>query len=129
MTPVECVELCRYVRAAVPHQQWDANTPDVWFDLGLADVKLADARDAVKALVRQRVFVDFHGILTGARRIERERLVGVDHGDPPDADPDDVSTYLAALREHRHRVAAGEIARPMPRQLVGRRIPAREVTP
>jgi hypothetical protein len=109
VTPTQCVELCRYVRGAVPHQQWDATTPDVWFDLGLSDWSLADALAAVKVMVRSKVFVDFHGIVDTIRKIRGARMDGIDdRRDQFPGDPDDVHAELAWWQQVRTRVANGE---------------------
>jgi hypothetical protein len=70
----EAVLLCRYVKAATPHQQMDEYTPDVWFDL-LEDVTYDDAQWAVKAHLRENQFVgpsDIHRRI----RVRAARLSG-----------------------------------------------------
>jgi len=116
------VDLCRYVRAAVPHQQWDAATPDVWFDLGLSRVSATDARDAVKTMVRSKIFVDYTGIVEEVWRIRRRRTEGFDAGAPPDVDPDDVPAYLAQLRADIRAVADGGPPRESAGELVTRNV-------
>lgn len=109
MTPSECVALCRYVRAAVPHQQWDASTPDVWFDLGLSEVPFADAKAAVQVMIRGKVFVDFTGIVAGAGKVRTHRLDGIDsYRSAFPGDPDDAHAELAWWRDCRRRVLDGE---------------------
>lgn len=57
-------------------------------------------------------------IIDGVRRIRRARV----ERDPeaiPDADPDDVAAYLAALREGRFRAAEGEKLRPVAQLIAG----------
>lgn len=141
MTPSQCVELCRYVRGAVPHQQWDATTPDVWFDLGLSEWTLADALAAVRVMVRGRVFVDFNGIVETIRKLRNERAQGADRIDPPpveELDPDDWRAFMAWQRGTTRAVASGELEVPAsephpaisPQMLAllsstGRRIPRR----
>lgn len=119
MTPTECVELCRYVRGAVPHQQWDARTPDVWYDLGLSEWTLADALAAVRVMVRARVFVDFQGIVETIRKLRNDRAQGADRIDPPpveELDPDDWRAFQAWQRSTVHAVASGQLEVPEPEQ-------------
>lgn len=83
----------------------------------LADVDFADALAAVRAHRRlpDPVYLSIGHVLAGVKRIRDARTAGVDHCQPPDADPDDVPAYLAALRAGYRRTAAGEVKRPMPR--------------
>lgn len=130
MTPDETVILARYVRALCPAQRFDEYTPDAWHDV-LGGYQLADARAAAAAVAGRQPFVSPSEIITEIRR-RRGDTAGdiVGPGQPaeiPDADPDDIPAYLAAVRAQRTRAATGQLKpRPMRALLasVGRDVPA-----
>ncbi|MGW3825737.1 zinc finger domain-containing protein [Streptomyces sp. NPDC005071] len=110
MTPDETVVLARYVRALCPQQKFDEYTPDAWHDV-LGDYPLAAARGAAAAVARRQPFVSPAEIIEEIRQSRSERAADI-HGpglpaEVPDADPDDVRAYLAALRSQRTRAADG----------------------
>ncbi|MFI9204018.1 hypothetical protein [Streptomyces sp. NPDC053048] len=130
MNAEETVALTRYVRAICPGQRIDEYTPDAWHDV-LAPYELADARAAVVALVDSgAVFVGVGEITTKIRQTRAHRVRHI-HGpgqspEIPDADPDDVTAYLAALRAQRIRAASATTHRRSLNELLtgtGRRIP------
>lgn len=130
MTPDETVMLARYVRALCPQQKFDEYTPDAWHDV-LADFALADARAAAAAVARKQPFVSPAEIIAEIRRTRDDRAADIQGpglpAEVPDADPDDVQAYLAALRGQRTRAADGHLMRrrPVAELLagVGREIP------
>ena len=92
----------------------DELTIEAWFEL----VGHLDFDDAMAALTEHRrtstEWVTPAHIITGVKAIRRARLeTGTAIEGEPDADPDDVVAYLAAVRERRQRVAAGEKLRPV----------------
>ncbi|MGW6741710.1 zinc finger domain-containing protein [Streptomyces sp. NPDC055025] len=111
MTPDETVVLARYVRALCPQQKFDEYTPDAWHDV-LGDWPLSAARAAAAAVAKQQPFVSPAEII-GEIRKQRDAKADSFQGpglpaEIPDADPDDVPAYLAALREQRTRAADGQ---------------------
>lgn len=130
MSPEETVVLARYVRALCPQQKFDEYTPDAWHDV-LGDYRLADARAAAATVARRQPFVSPAEIIGEITRQRESRATDFQGpglpAEVPDADPDDVHAYLAALRGQRTRAADGlELKRrPMLQLLasVGREIP------
>lgn len=130
MTPDETVILARYVRALCPQQKFDEYTPDAWHDV-LADYALADARPAAAAVARRQPFVSPSEIIDEIRKQRDNRAA--DYQGPgltaeiPDADPDNIPAYLAAIRNQRVRAANGLPTRRRPiAELVasiGRQVP------
>lgn len=110
MTPNETVMLARYVKALCPQQKFDEYTPDAWHDV-LADYALADARPAAAAVARRQPFVSPSEIIDEIRKQRDHRAA--DYQGPgltaeiPDADPDNIPAYLAAIRNQRVRAANG----------------------
>lgn len=131
MTPDETVILARYVRALCPQQKFDEYTPDAWHDV-IGDLPLDAARAAAAAVARRQPFVS-PAEIRAAYTTHREQTAADIQGPGlpaaiPDADPDDVPAYLAAVREQRTRAADGtEKPRPVRELLasVGRTIPTR----
>ncbi|MEU2789080.1 hypothetical protein [Streptomyces sp. NPDC007100] len=131
MTEEEIVALARYVRALCPQQKFDEYTPDAWHDV-LGGYSLADARAAAATVAGQQPFVSPAEIIAEIRRHRADQATGFQGpglpAEVPDADPDDVPAYLAALRAQRFRAASG--AELKPRAVgelvagIGREIPA-----
>lgn len=129
MTDEETVMLARYVRALCPQQKFDEYTADAWHDV-LGDLPLNDARAAAAAVARRQPFVSPAEIR--AEYTARREQAAADFQGPgltaaiPDADPDDIPAYLAAVRAQRTRAASGDL-KPRPvRQLlagIGRTVP------
>ncbi|GAA0453876.1 hypothetical protein ABZ951_00735 [Streptomyces sp. NPDC046215] len=110
MTPDETVVLARYVRALCPQQKFDEYTPDAWHDV-LGGYPLAAARAAAAAVAGRQPFVSPAEIIDEIRK-QRDARADSFQGpglpaEIPDADPDDVPAYLAALRAQRTRAADG----------------------
>jgi hypothetical protein len=129
VTPAETVALARYVRALCPQQKFDEYTPDAWHDV-LGAYQLDDARAAAAAVAGRQPFVAPAEIITEIRRRRGDTASDiVGPGQPaeiPDADPDDIPAYLAAVRDQRTRAATGQLKpRPMRALLtsVGRGVP------
>ncbi|MFI1889863.1 zinc finger domain-containing protein [Streptomyces jumonjinensis] len=110
MNDEEAVVLTRYVRALCPGQRFDEYTADAWYDV-LADYPLAAARQAAARVAARQPFVSPAEIITEIRKQRADRATDLQGpGQPaeiPDADPDDVPAYLAALRNQRARAADG----------------------
>lgn len=129
MTPDETVILARYVRALCPQQKFDEYTPDAWHDV-LGDIPLNAARAAAATVARRQPFVS-PAEIRAAYTAQRENTAADIQGPGlpaaiPDADPDDVPAYLAAVREQRTRAADGQLRpRPVKELLagVGRTVP------
>ncbi|MEU1088902.1 hypothetical protein ABZ401_19065 [Streptomyces sp. NPDC005892] len=110
MTEEETVVLARYVRALCPQQKFDEYTPDAWHDV-LGEWPLPAARAAAAAVARKQPFVSPAEIIAEIRK-QRDAKADSFQGpglpaEVPDADPDDVPAYLAALRAQRTRAAEG----------------------
>ncbi|MGW1492604.1 zinc finger domain-containing protein [Streptomyces sp. NPDC002402] len=110
MTPDETVVLARYVRALCPQQKFDEYTPDAWHDV-LGEYRLDAARSAAASVAKQQPFVSPAEIIAEIRK-QRDARADSFQGpglpsEVPDADPDDVPAYLAALRSQRTRAADG----------------------
>lgn len=103
----------------------DAGVAVAWAE-ALGPVDKADALQAVAdhyATQTRRVMPA--DVLAGVKRIRTERVTR-DPEPVPDADPDDVPAYLAALRAGRARAGGGEKPRDVMQLLhrTGRRMPA-----
>lgn len=117
MMPTECVKLVKIVKATFPAMKLDEYTSDAW-ELILADVDLSDALTAVQQLARRERFIGVSDIRTEVAAIRKARIDALPEA-VPDADPDDVAAYLAAIRSGRQRVASGLKPRPV-RALISR---------
>lgn len=134
MNPDETVLLARYVRALCPQQKFDEYTPDAWHDV-LGPYRLAEARVAAAAVARRQPFVSPAEIIAEIRQRRADSAADfVGPGLPaavPDADPDDVQAYLAALRQQRTRAADGQqlTRRPVAALVagVGRKVPTKDL--
>lgn len=110
MTPDETVVLARYVRALCPQQKFDEYTPDAWHDV-LGEYRLEPARAAAARVAKAQPFVSPAEIIAEIRK-QRDAQADSFQGpglpaEVPDADPDDVPAYLAALRAQRTRASDG----------------------
>lgn len=110
MTPEEAVVLTRYVKALCPQQKFDEFTPDAWHDV-LAAWPMAEARAAAASVAGRQPFVSPAEIIGEIRRLRGNRASDFQGpglpAEIPDADPDDVPAYLAALRAQRTKAADG----------------------
>lgn len=117
MTPDETVVLARYVRALCPQQKFDEFTPDAWHDV-LGGYPLAEARTAAAAVAGRQPFVSPAEIITVIRQRRGDNARDIQGpGLPaaiPDANPDDVPGYLAAVRAQRTQAADGQQLTPRP---------------
>lgn len=107
MNLAETTRLLAMIRAACPGMTIVEGMPHAWQEL-LADVHPEDAAEGTMRLLRQsRQIPAPADIRQAVGAIRRERLDRADkEGLVPDADPDDVPAYLAALREGRFRAAS-----------------------
>jgi hypothetical protein len=100
MNDDQVAALIRMVKALCPAQRFDEYTPDAWL-LVLDDIPFEAAVAALKPLARSCRFIAPADI---ADEIRRQRAARPDSKTldealtVPDADPDDVRGYLAALR-------------------------------
>lgn len=121
MNQQETAALIRMVKALCPAQRFDEYTPDAWL-LVLDDIPADAAVNALKPLARTQRFIAPADIAEHIRRERAQRpdTAGIDEATAvPDADPDDVPAYLAALRAGRCRVPAVERSRPVPALMAG----------
>lgn len=73
----ESARLCRVIAGLAPAQAFDETTPALWQGV-LADVRLVDAMEAVKAIARRQPFVAPADVIAEVRSIRSRRLDGVD---------------------------------------------------
>ncbi|MGK4583464.1 zinc finger domain-containing protein [Kitasatospora sp. HPMI-4] len=134
MIETEWVVLFRYVRAMFPQQRFDEYTPEAWYDV-LGQYGAAETRAAIAACAAAKPFVSPAEIVAAIRQhradVDRDLHGAGQYAEIPDADPDDVPAYLAALRTQRIRAAAGEPLTYRPRLAiaaagVGRKVPTEE---
>jgi hypothetical protein len=100
---VETTALLAYVKQATPHQRMDEFTADAWADL-LEDVTYADARLAVKAILKRQQYVAPSEVLTEIKRARAAALDSVDVASLiPAADPDRPRDYARTIRQGLYR--------------------------
>lgn len=118
MIPSEAAQLLAF-EATVSQRTVSELDAKAWAR-ALFDVSLDDAVEAVTSLWRRsNARMTPFDVLVEVRRIRGDRLDRVVE-DVPDADPDDVSAWLAALRAGRVRVADGTVReRPVAALLAG----------
>lgn len=100
MNAQEAALLCRYVKAACPQQAIDQFTPTAWADL-LSDIRLEDAKLAVKAVVSRQPFIAPAEIRAEVKRIRGKRID--DHPPlvpPPGLDDAQERAWLVLARSH-----------------------------
>lgn len=107
MTPTECVMVTRLVQQVCPAQKLGEDTPQVWHPL-LADLRVADAVEAVRRVGMRQPFIAPSEIRAEVRVIRGERVAHADATFTPVCDPDDLVAYRRELAEHRRRVGDGE---------------------
>ncbi|WGD44492.1 zinc finger domain-containing protein [Streptomyces cathayae] len=106
MTPTETAELAALVAAMCPSMHLEETATDAWHLL-LADLDIADTREAVIRLGRRQSPIDAADIRAEVHAIREERLAR----DPlplPDADPDDPHRYRAELLAIVTAIASGQ---------------------
>ncbi|WP_055694177.1 zinc finger domain-containing protein [Streptomyces prasinopilosus] len=106
MTPAETAGLTALVAAMCPSMHLEETTTDTWHLL-LADLDVADTREAVTRLGRAQSRIDARDIRAKVHAIREERLAR----DPlplPDTDPDDPHRYRAELLAIVTAIASGQ---------------------
>jgi hypothetical protein len=104
----ETVELCAIIAQVAPAQKFDELTPVMWQPI-LEDVRMVDAKTALRSLAARLSFIAPADIVQEVKRIRRQR---VEEG--PAFDPraypgcDDPAVYAHAIRDHVRRIADGE---------------------
>lgn len=73
MNATEAALLCRYVKACCPQQAIDEYTPTAWADL-LGDIRIEDAKEAVRAVAMTQPFVAPAEIRAQVRRMRGKRI-------------------------------------------------------
>jgi hypothetical protein len=111
MTPREIVSVVGIVKALCPAQKIDEYTPDAWA-MVIGDLPFEDVKEAVVRIAGREPFISVAHIRQEVRRIRADRLERVPETALPDADPDNVREWQAALREGRVHIVEGH--RPMP---------------
>ncbi|WP_406729383.1 hypothetical protein WJ438_39465 [Streptomyces sp. GD-15H] len=112
MTPTETAGLAALVAAMCPSIHLEETTTDAWHLL-LADLDVADTREAVIRLGRRQSHIDAADIRAEVHAIREERLAR----DPlplPDTDPDDPHRYRAELLAIVTAIASGQRVRRTP---------------
>lgn len=102
MNAQEAAVLCRYVAACCPQQKIDEYTPGAWADL-LIDVRLIDAKEAVRTVLGRQPFIAPAEIIAEVKRTRGRRIA--QH--PPLIPPPDVDERVWLL-EARRRIGDGE---------------------
>ncbi|WP_314711984.1 hypothetical protein [Propionibacterium acidifaciens] len=112
MNTSEAAAILRLVAAATG-QLVDQYAPDAWAVI-LDDVAPADAKLAVRAIARRpqphdrRLAITPDLVLAEVRRIRARRIADAEHAfEPSPAARLDPAAYIAELRDHRARAAAG----------------------
>lgn len=115
MTPTEAVDLVELVASMCPAMRMEEKTGEAWYLL-LGDLEFAEAVAAAAIVGREQRFIapaDIRAQVTASRKRAAEARassVAVALA-VPDADPDDVPGYLAALRAGRLTAAPHELLR------------------
>ncbi|MFE2911289.1 zinc finger domain-containing protein [Kitasatospora indigofera] len=117
MTPEQTDQILALLASANVLNKLEETSPEVW-SAALRDTWYPDAIDAAAHLIRTKQWVKIADILETIRitRANRDRDTqgpGL-AAEVPDADPDDVDAYLAAIRGQRTRAAIGQPLRPRP---------------
>jgi hypothetical protein len=125
MNAQEAAILCRYVAACCPQQKIDEFTPTVWADL-LIDVRLEDAKEAVRTVLGKQPFIAPAEIIGQVRRVRAKRIAeGEGHLTPP-ADAREGDAHREWLADAKRRLGDGELAQeinPLPLDLKPRHLP------
>lgn len=133
MTPDETGDLLELLAAANVLNRLEERTPDVWH-AALGDLEYGDCMRAAAILIRTQQWVKIADIRIGVGKLRGENARDIQGpGLPaavPDADPDDVHAYLAALRQQRTRAGDGLELKPRPMAAllrgVGQKVPDKD---
>jgi hypothetical protein len=104
----EVHRLCRIIGELAPAQKFTEDTPVMW-EAVLADVTLADALEALKAIAKRQPFIapsDICAEVGAMRRARLQHSVDAD-GLLPNVDPDDVASWAIERRAILAAAAAG----------------------
>lgn len=117
MNNQETVKLTRLVKAVCPQQAMDEYTADAWCEL-LADLRMEDCTEAVKALGQTQPFIAPSEVRAQVRKIRAERIERTELPAPhPDLTPLETIEWL---RETRKAIADGTYTPPEAGELVQR---------
>lgn len=110
MTPDAIDTLLAILASASVVGRLEETAPEVWED-GLSDISDNEGIAAARQLIRTHHWVKIADIVEAVRKMRDDRARDL-HGpgqfaEIPDADPDDVEAYLAAVRAQRTRAALG----------------------
>lgn len=117
MTPEATDMLLAVLASAGVVGRLEETAPEVWED-ALSDISDTDGLRAARQLIRTHRWVKIADIVDTVRQ-NREDVARDLHGpgqfaEIPDADPDDIPAYLAAIRAQRTRAALGHELKPRP---------------
>lgn len=117
MTPDQSDQILAILASASVLNKLEETSPDVWA-AALGDIEFGDAVQAAAHLIRTQQWVKIADVV-GAVRKRRDDAATAYQGpglpaEVPDADPDDIPAYLAALRGQRYRAAIGHELKPRP---------------
>lgn len=110
----EALKLCRMVKAGVPSQAFEDETPALWA-MTLRDVRFTDAMQAVVNLLgddkRDTPYLNPADVRREVKRIRAARLTAFGPLPRPPAEVEDgtAADYQAWLRDTQRRIADGEV--------------------
>ena len=109
MNAQEAAILCRYVAACCPQQKIDEFTPTVWADL-LIDIRLEDAKEAVRTVLGKQPFIAPAEIIAEVRRVRAKRVAEGEGQLTPPPEAREGEAHRAWLAEAKRRLGDGELA-------------------
>lgn len=111
MTPDHVDTLLAILASAGVVGRLEETAPDVWED-ALADIDGHEAIQAARQLIRTHRWVKIADVIEAVEKTRGDRARDFQgpglSAEVPDADPDDVPAYLAAIRAQRTRAALGQ---------------------
>ena len=112
MTPIEAAQLIAMIRSVNINQQFDEHAPEAW-SFVLDDVRLADAKAALRNLARERRFLDPCDFVAEVKRLRSDRInaCGITAGDVNEITGDNPRHWQQEIRELRARAADGNLTR------------------
>lgn len=112
MTPIEAAQLIAMIRSINLNQQFDEHAPEAW-SFVLDDVRLGDAKAALRNLARERRFLDPCDFVAEVKRLRSDRInaCGITAGDVNEITGDNPRHWQQEIRELRQRAADGLIDR------------------